>query len=220
MKTNRYEIKLSSESFNSVKSGVTTVDLGLNDKERQPITIDDLIIFINAGNETERIYARVTGFYVYQSFEELFGKVDKSKLGYKADEKPDPGPLRKLFSAANEKKYGVKGIKFEYLPNFKETKDMTEAEAREFMRGLISEIKGMRKKLCRNIERNDYYTEYLVDFIKSDPDLVFCAMDESEYDMLKWLLSESIKNTQTLLAQIQEWEDKTIKEEKGLYLVK
>ena len=220
MKNNRYEIKLSSGSFNSVKSGVTTVDLGLNDKERQPITIDDLIIFINAGNESERAYARVTGFYVYQSFEELFSKVDKAKLGYKADETPDPSPLRKLFSAADEKKYGVKGVKFEYLPNFKEIKDMTEAEAREFLDGLIKEIKKNRKKLCRNLEKNEYYTEYLNDFITDDPDLLFCTMDESEYDMLKWLLGESIKNTQTLLDKIQEWEDKTVREDKGLYLVK
>ena len=193
----RYEIKIGKKSFEAIKGGQITVDLGLNDPERQKVTSDDLIIFTNAEDENERAYARVRGYYVYQSFAELFSKVDKAKLGCKPD-----------YSDADEKKYGVKGIKFEYLPRYKEIKDMTEAEAREFLRGLIKDVKKMRRRLCNNIEKNDNTTKALADFVGNSPELFFCSIDETENDMFKRILSESIKNTQNLIDKIQEYEDK------------
>ena len=51
-------------------------------------------------------------------------------------------------------------------------------------------------------------TAGLTRFIQSNPEIFFAGIGETENDMLKFLLSESIKNTQKLLDKIQKYENK------------
>ena len=53
-------------------------------------------------------------------------------------------------------------------------------------------------------------TAALAKYIQSNPEIYFAGINSAtENDMLKYLLSERIKNSQPLLDTIQEYEDKT-----------
>ena len=85
---------------------------------------------------------------------------------------------------------------------------MTEREVQAYLQGMISGIKKARKKLSRDIEKNNDIMAGLARFIQGNPDIYFGGIGETENDMLKYFLSERIKNAQTLLDTIQEYEDK------------
>ena len=109
----------------------------------------------------------------------------------------------------SEKKYGVRGIKLEYLHDYIDPADMAEREAQAYLQGMVSGVKKIRRKLSRDIQKNSDISDGLVRFIESNPELYFAGIGETENDMLKWALSENIKNTKALLDKIHEYEDKT-----------
>jgi len=77
------------------------------------------------------------------------------------------------------------------------------------LQGMVKGIQKARKELFRALEKVDGKAAGLARFIEINPEIFFAGFNnESEIDMLKFLLSESIKNTQALLDKIQEHEDK------------
>ena len=79
----------------------------------------------------------------------------------------------------------------------------------KLLQGMISSVKKIRKKLSKDNQYNNGISDGLERSIESNPELYFAGIGETENDMLKYFLSESIKNTKTLLDTIQEYEDKT-----------
>jgi ASC-1-like (ASCH) protein len=210
-------IILKKDRYNKVKSGEMTCWLTLNDDFAKSLNIGEIVCIVNdnsPNNAKEYCYARLNGYYVYGSFDELYKKVNKNELGYGDDDKKNIELIKSQMylqcTPESEKQYGVRGIKFEYLPEYKEPKDMTESEAKAYLQNMVKSVKRTRQNLSRDIEKVDGATTALTKLIEINPDLYFAIMDgEIENDMLKYLLSESIKNTQALLEKIQEYEDKT-----------
>lgn len=65
------------------------------------------------------------------------------------------------------------------------------------------------KQLFKSIEKMDGMAVGLARFIQGNPKMYFAGIGETENDMFKFLLCESIKHTQALLDTIQQYEDKT-----------
>ena len=205
-------IILKQDRFSKVKSGEMTCWLTLNDDYAKALQVGEIVCIVN-DNTSEVCYARINGYYVYGSFDELYGKVNKNELGYGKDDKQNIELIKSQMylqcTPESEQKYGVRGIKFEYLPDYKELKDMTEGELQAYLQGMVKGVQKARKQLFRSLEKIDGMTAGLARFIENNPELYFAGIGETENDMLKYLLSKSIKNTQNLLDKIQEYEDKT-----------
>ena len=204
-------IILKQDRFTKVKSGEMTVWLTLNDDYAKSLQVGEIVCIVN-DNENEACYARITGYYVYGTFSELYKKVDKNELGYGDNDKENIALIKSQMylqcTPENEQKHGVRGIKFEYLPDYKELKDMTEGEVQAYLQGMVKGVQKARKQLSRNLEKTNDITAGLAKFIETNPEIYFAGISEFDNDMLKYLLSENLKNTQTLLDKIQENEEK------------
>jgi len=77
------------------------------------------------------------------------------------------------------------------------------------LQGAVNGVKKIRKKLSKDIQYNNGISDGLAKSSESNPELYFAGIGETENDMLKYFLSESIKNTKALLDKIQEYEDET-----------
>ena len=203
-------IILKKDRFAKVKSGEMTVWLTINDDYAKSLNMGEIVVIMN-DKTSEVCHARITGYYVYGSFDELYRKVDKNKLGYGEDDKKNIELIKSQMylqcTPESEKQYGVRGIKFEYLPNYKELKDMTQSEAEAYLQGMVKGVQKARKQLFRSLEKTDGMTAGLARFVQANPEIFFAGISEIENDMLKYILSESMKNTQKLLDAIQENEE-------------
>jgi len=205
-------IILKKDRYAKFIDGKMTCWLTLNDEYAKSLQVGEIVRIVD-DNSNDGCYARVMGYYVYGSFDELYKKVNKNELGYDGSDKENIALIKSQMylqcTPESEQQYGVRGIKLEYLPDYKELKDMTQSEAEAYLQGMVKGVQKARKQLFRTLEKTDGMTVGLARFIQSNPDLYFAGIGETENDMLKFLLSESIKNAQTLLDTIQEYEGKT-----------
>jgi len=201
-------MKVNAEAFRKIQSGKQTVELRLYDDESKAIHVGDIITFKNRDNENDYVHARVRGYHRYQSFAELYERVDKTALGYDETDKADPEDMRKFYSDADEYAYGVIGIIFELAPDFKTLDEMTVQEVEQWLKNLIKQSKKIYRKFggaaYDNIERAKAFIMY----IEKYPELFADNSDYVELDFFKRVLRESITQTQSLLDKIQETEDK------------
>jgi len=207
-------IILKNDRYNKVKSGEMTVWLTLNDDWAKSLKVGEIVCIVNDNppDKQEACYARVKGYYVYDTFAELYGKVNKNEIGYDGDDKENIELIKSQMymqcTPESEKKYGVRGIKLEYLHDHIDTNDMTEAQAQAYLQGMVKGVQKARKQLYRYLEKADGMTVGLNRFMQGNPEIYFAGInDEIEHDMLKYLLAESIKNAQALLDTLQEQED-------------
>lgn len=113
-------LHLNPEPFETIKIGEKTIEMRLYDEKRRKIKKGDVIEFQNRLNG-EKIKAVVMNLYIFKSFEELYSKVDKAKLGYKKDDKASPNDMEQYYSKSDIEKYSVVGIEIKLL------KDLTVA---------------------------------------------------------------------------------------------
>jgi len=103
-------MKLKSEPFEKMKSGVKTVELRLNDEKRRLVQIGDFIEFTLIDDPVQKLTMRVTALHHFNSFQELYASLPKEKMGYKEDEMPNPDHMDAYYSREKQEKYGVLGI--------------------------------------------------------------------------------------------------------------
>ena len=106
-----HEMKLNSAPFEMIKSGEKTIELRLYDEKRRQVKVGDKIIFTN--NTTgETLNTTVAKLHRFDSFEELYKTLPLLKCGYTAESVDNAGPddMKKYYSEAQQKKYGVVGI--------------------------------------------------------------------------------------------------------------
>jgi len=200
-------IILKNDRFQKVKSGKMTVWLTLNDDFAKSIKDGDLLEIIN--DETSEVcYVRANGYYVYSSFDELYSKVNRDELGYG---KKSIDLIKKDMylqcTPQAEKKHGVRGIKFEYLPNFKTADEMSQEEIEDYISELNKQCVKTFKQVFRNIDKGEDLIGFLTHLAKHQPTILFDNIDELNYDIFKWTLAENIVKTKTLLDVLQEKED-------------
>lgn len=111
-----HSMQLTPSPFQMIKEGTKTIELRLFDEKRRKIQIGDIIEFSNT--ETgEKIGAKVSAQYVFDSFESLYKELSLLKCGYtEADiETASPDDMNVYYSKDNQQKYGVVGIRIALL---------------------------------------------------------------------------------------------------------
>ncbi len=103
-----HSMKLKQEPFESIKKGLKTIELRLNDDKRKNVRVGDEISFQAADGET--LLVRVLNLYHYDSFEELYKYLPLDKCGYDDVEKADPKDMEAFYSKEEQAKFGVVGI--------------------------------------------------------------------------------------------------------------
>jgi ASC-1-like (ASCH) protein len=109
---NTHELKLATQPFEAIRSGMKTIESRLFDEKRQTIQPGDEIIFTNRENPSETLTVRVVGLLRYASFKDLFSNYDPQKFGGETIE----GLLvqvREFYPEDEELEYGVVGIQLQ-----------------------------------------------------------------------------------------------------------
>lgn len=105
-----HHMKLWNDSFESIKKGIKTIEMRLNDEKRSKIKTGDIIEFTNTST-LEKLKVKVDRIYKYDNFEQLYQHHDKISIGYKTNEVADPNDMLMYYKKEEIEKYGVLGIK-------------------------------------------------------------------------------------------------------------
>ncbi len=110
-----HKMKLQEDPFERIKNGTKTVEFRLYDEKRQTIQIGDEIEFSKLPELQEKLLVKVINLYKEESFEKLFKTVfvgeDEKTIKEKAE------TMHSFYTPAQEKEYGVVGIKIEVIKN-------------------------------------------------------------------------------------------------------
>lgn len=104
-----HKMKLNNVPFNMIKNGKKDIEMRLYDEKRQQIKVGDTIEFTNIISG-EIIKYIVKQLHTYDSFEKIYQKFDKERLGYKENEVANFSDMEQYYSQDDIKKYGVVGI--------------------------------------------------------------------------------------------------------------
>ena len=112
-----FDMKLRKEPFDRIRNGAKTIEYRLNDEKRSLLRIGDYIRFaeITETGNGGIITVQIEDIILAPTFTEL-----KEKLilaGILGDEQFFPETMRKYYSQADEKRYGVMGIKIKLVSN-------------------------------------------------------------------------------------------------------
>lgn len=108
----KHQLKLAQEFFKKIKNGSKVIESRLFDEKRQQINIGDFIEFKQNDNLTETILTKVKALYRYAAFESLFSDFPASYFGGNSKEEL-LNEIHQFYSAEEEEKFGVIGIKIE-----------------------------------------------------------------------------------------------------------
>lgn len=104
-----HKMNLWNDSFISIKSGVKTVEMRLNDEKRSLIHCGDTIIFTNVDTK-EEIFVKVIKTVLYKDFYELYKHYNKFEIGYTENEINDPADMYQYYPKDKIEKYGALAI--------------------------------------------------------------------------------------------------------------
>lgn len=107
-----HTMRLNRDPFEKIKSKLKTIEVRLNDLKRQLLKVGDEIEFVLIDDKNQSIKVRVVELMHFTSFEELFYACSVNEFG--AKDKDNFLEIRKIYSAEDEKKYGVIGIRIKY----------------------------------------------------------------------------------------------------------
>ncbi len=109
-----HRMKLWNDSYLSVKSGIKTVEMRLNDEKRSLVCSGDTIVFTNTTTK-EEMTVKVIKTVVYKDFFELYKHYNKLEIGYKECEINDPADMYLYYSKEKIEKYGALAIEIELI---------------------------------------------------------------------------------------------------------
>lgn len=111
-----HKMKLQNNPFEMIKCGRKTIEMRLFDEKRSEIKIADVIEFTNI-KSGEIIKAKVLDLHKFSTFEELYNKFDKTKLGYKQNDIASAEDMKQYYDVDKIKHYGVVGIEISLIKN-------------------------------------------------------------------------------------------------------
>ena len=109
-----HQMKLTANPFSRIKSGEQVVEARLLDEKRSLVKVDDEIVFSLIGNEGGQITPKVVDLHKHKTFQDLFESFPAEQFGGK-DVPELLTSVYKYYTVENEGKYGVLGIRLEYL---------------------------------------------------------------------------------------------------------
>ncbi|MFZ3011649.1 MAG: ASCH domain-containing protein [Minisyncoccia bacterium] len=107
-------MQLATEYFNKIRNGIKTIECRLFDEKRKLLKIGDVIEFVNAGNEEEKIKSEIVALHKFSNFSELLDCFPITIFGGENKEQ-FLSVLKKFYSDEDEKKYGVVGIEIKLI---------------------------------------------------------------------------------------------------------
>lgn len=105
------KMTLQQRPFDSISSGVKTVEMRLYDEKRQGIKQGDIIEFTSPKGEIIKV--KVKAVKPFKGFEELYDNYPKEALGYIEGESCSPDDMLEYYSPEDVKRYGVVAIEIE-----------------------------------------------------------------------------------------------------------
>lgn len=112
----RHDMKLDPAPFAMIASGCKKFELRLNDEKRRKIEIGDEILFTdNVTGQT--LLTRVLGKEIFSDFAALYRALPLLACGYTEETLPAASPkdMEAYYSPAEQRKFGVVGIRLELL---------------------------------------------------------------------------------------------------------
>ena len=112
----KHTMKLHDRPYNSIKSGIKTIELRLYDDKRKMISVGDEIEFVNSADPTLSLYCRVVALHVFPSFDELYRHLPLLKCGYTEHDisTASARDMDLYYSKEEQDTYGVVGIEIAY----------------------------------------------------------------------------------------------------------
>ena len=104
-----HKLMLNNSPFQAIAAGNKRIEMRLFDEKRALIQVGDEIEFENRDTH-QTIHCTAEKLIRYQDFSALYAAFDKTKLGYRADERADPADMYRYYSPEQIKQYGVLAI--------------------------------------------------------------------------------------------------------------
>ena len=111
-----HRMHLDPQAFAAMEDERKTIELRLYDKKRRRIQAGDVIRFESTDDETDVLFARVTGMRFFASFDELYAALPLIACGYAPEElaAASPRDMDKYYAPEDQKKWGVVGIELSF----------------------------------------------------------------------------------------------------------
>jgi len=110
----KHNLKLNNGPYNSICYGKKDIELRLYDEKRRRISIGDIITFTN-NTTLDSFDVKVINLHICDSFDDIYNRFNKVRLGYKEDEMASPSDMEKYYSREEINRYGVLGIEIEKI---------------------------------------------------------------------------------------------------------
>ena len=142
--------------------------------------------------------------------DQLYDKVDKTTIGYNKKDSANKQLIKSQMyyqcSAFAEKKHGVRGIKFEYLPNFKTVDEMDEKEIQAYIKELNKDTKLALKQTATHLDKLDDLLGFLKSLATLNHEVIFDNTDPVKFNHLRFLLMNRIEDMTQLLKMLEQRE--------------
>ena len=111
-----HRMHLDPQAFAAMEDERKTIELRLYDKKRRRIQSGDVIRFESTDDETDVLFAWVTGMRFFASFDELYAALPLTACGYAPEElaAASPRDMDKYYAPEDQKKWGVVGIELSF----------------------------------------------------------------------------------------------------------
>lgn len=108
-----HDMKLNEKPFNNINKEIKKIEFRLYDDKRAKINLNDFIIFHKTTDLSQTIKVKVTGLLRYNFFEDLSKDVDFDICGPANSLSEKLDNIHKIYSAEDEKRYGILAIRME-----------------------------------------------------------------------------------------------------------
>lgn len=108
-----FEMKLRTDSFNRICSGDKTVEYRLHDEKRLRLNKGDYIRFTEIADERRKVLVEILEIFTAPSFTAREQKL--TEIGILDKGAFSPIRMREYYSAEDEEKYGVMGIRIRVI---------------------------------------------------------------------------------------------------------
>ena len=111
-----HRMHLDPRAFAAMEDERKTVELRLYDEKRRRIQVGDVIRFESTDDETDVLFAWVTGMRFFASFDELYAAVPLAACGYAPEELKNASPrdMDRYYAPEDQKTWGVVAIELSF----------------------------------------------------------------------------------------------------------
>ena len=111
-----HRMHLDPEAFAAMEDERKTIELRLYDEKRRRIQAGDVIRFESTDDDTDVLFAQVTGLRFFASFDELYAALPLTACGYtpEATRTASPRDMDRYYSPEAQRKWGVVGIELSF----------------------------------------------------------------------------------------------------------